>query len=102
VDYFSIQSGSEVKSCSYQPGLTDVSLVCQSGVCEHDDINGVSKCVESAVSTHDLPISCYSSDDCEYAVGGYYYHNDCDCGFNPTGTAYCPSLMGDTPGLNYI
>jgi hypothetical protein len=33
VKYFSVASGTDVKDCSYQHGLTDVSLICQSGVC---------------------------------------------------------------------
>lgn len=93
-EYFDISDDEEVDSC-ISPSEFDYK--CKSGSCGAVN-NGVYKCYSKYRRTYPT-LDCTSDFDC--IVPNTPYTSTCNCGYSRTGTAYCKTLVGDDPYVNF-
>lgn len=98
IQYFSVPIGGHVSDCD----ADSTSYLCASGSCLLQSFNGAGVCIKPIVSTKSLPQSCQSDQDCVGTSGSQTFQSTCECGYNPTGTAYCQPFLGDPAGHDYL
>ena len=96
--YFSVPVGGLVSNCNGN----STSYLCTSGTCLQKNFNGAGVCIKPIVSTRQPPQTCQSDQDCVGTSSGQSYQGTCQCGYNPTGAAYCQPFLGDNAGHNWL
>lgn len=94
IKYYSLPRKEFVFDCE-----DNFSLFCESGNCGGPGGKGV--CIES-IKPRYLLYACESDEDCVGESFGWQFYGECECGLNPTGTAYCKPFLGDYIGLQYL
>ena len=95
VPYYSIGDGGVVTSC-----VNGHSQLCTSGFClASTDKYPIYHCIAAPASLKPLPVACSSDADCQGRSYPWSFQSTCECGYTPTGSAYCAPLLGDSPGL---
>lgn len=98
MQYFSVPIGAHVSDCD----ADSTSYLCASGSCLLQSFNGAGVCIKPIVSVKTPPQSCQSDQDCVGTSGSQAFQSSCQCGYNPTGTAYCAPFLGDSSGHDYL
>lgn len=96
--YFSVPIGGHVSDCDADA----TSYLCESGTCLLQGFTGSGVCIKPITSSKTQPQSCQSDADCVGTSGNLAFQSTCNCGYNPTGTAYCQPFIGDPAGHDSI
>ena len=98
IAYSSLAVGSIVTDC-----LGGQSRMCKSSTCKSSSIfTKIGVCSEAAMSVVAPPQACAKDVDCVGSNGADFFVSSCNCGYNPTGAAFCSPFMGDAVTVAYI
>ena len=77
--------------------------MCKTSTCKSTStFKKVGVCTNAALSVATPPQTCTKDLDCVGSDGVNFYASTCNCGYNPSGTAYCSPFMGDSVAVAYI
>lgn len=110
VPYFSLSANSTVAACpgpvppfstilpasTSLPTGNNVNYLCESGSCVTSEDTKISTCVNPLVSNSSIPVNCTSNAGACIAGNAPGVAEKCaGCGYNPTGSSFCPLFSGD-------
>ena len=91
----SVNLGQTVTDCN-----NSFSLMCGSNACKASNAQQfIGSCSPAIQSAYNMPVGCGQNADCVGTDGTNYYVGSCQCGMNPTGSAYCAPFWNDIPGI---